>query len=103
MVASEAGLKFRPIGIISTPPGSLMIQPTQMATQRGSRDSKNLRSLSLILVRLLITKRTCRFTALASERSPPSFDIVTGGTNHPPSLNSVVPMGSQRLTISYDV
>jgi hypothetical protein len=38
-----------------------MIQPTQMATQGGSRDSKNLRSLSLILVRLFINKTDVPF------------------------------------------
>jgi hypothetical protein len=60
-VASEAGLKFRPIGIISTPPGSFMIQPTHVATQRSARNSKNLRSLSLILVRFLINKTDVPF------------------------------------------
>ena len=38
-----------------------MIQPTQVATQGSSRDSKNLRSLSLILVRFLINKTDVPF------------------------------------------
>ena len=38
-----------------------MIQPTQMATQGSSRNSKNLRSLSLILVRFLINKTDVPF------------------------------------------
>ena len=43
-----------------------MIQPTQRAAQGSSRNSKNLRGLSLILVRFLIDKtdvpfhRTCQ-------------------------------------------
>ena len=59
--ASEAGLKFRPVGNISIKLGSLMIQPTQMATQGSSRNSKDLRSLSLILVRFFINKTDVPF------------------------------------------
>jgi hypothetical protein len=38
-----------------------MIQPTQVPTQGSSRNSKNLRSLSLILVRFLINKTDVPF------------------------------------------